>query len=250
MNDHEARRRLEEENAELKARLAKLEAAGATERKLSAVRNAGAPRLPLREWLLETLSDVGHPLYSQYVTALHVCHFDRPLAATRLGTLAADERKRIETGRAAGPMLTNGLVANTGTPIKRIWARSDWPLADRVVADTSGRVLFLKTALWVFEQATRADAKWANQAALEMLANQLARDVPIDTRALHRDFSAWSARVREELAGLEQRDLERREAAAEGLASALNERQLLLGAAGPFTVVPGTEEQSWKDANG
>jgi hypothetical protein len=111
-------------------------------------------------------------------------------------------------------------------------------------------VLFLKTAAWVFDEATRGDAKWANHAALELLANQLARDVPIDTRAERGDFAGWSARARSQLTNLEARDRERREAAAEVLSEALNERQLLFGAPGPLTIVPGTEEQAWKDSNG
>lgn len=248
MTDRE-RRRLEEENAKLRAELEAMKAKserGGEDDPLAAIKNVGAPRAPLREWLLDELTAAATPLYSQYVTALYACRFGRTLASTRLGTLAADERKRVEANRAPDVVLTTGLIADSGTPIKRIWARSDWPLADRIVADTSGRVIFLKTAAWVFDEAVTPGSRWANPEALEYLASQLARDVPIEQRA-SKDYRGWTARAREELAKIAESDRKQREAAAAVLSLSLNARQQLFGAAEPFIVVPGTDEQKWKD---
>ena len=101
MNDRE-RNRLERENAELKAEIdvpPNLPAPALDVSHVS-IRNAGAPRPPLREWVLDTLAEVRNPLYSQYLTALHFCRFNRSLAPARLGTLSADERKRVSSGRS------------------------------------------------------------------------------------------------------------------------------------------------------
>lgn len=245
------RRRLEEENAALRAELERLrgEKAPDVDRRLAAViRNAGAPRQPLREWVLEELAVAGVPLYSQYLTAVHICRFDKPLAPSRLGTLAADERKRVAGGRSPDVVLTVGLVADRGTAIKRIWGRSDWPLAERVIAENTGRVLFLRTAIWAFAEAEAGGERWANPAALKLLANQLARDLPVDLRTKRDDFSGWARRAREELNGIEAADRERRDLAAISLERNLNSFELMFGAAGPFTVLPGTKEQVWKDA--
>jgi hypothetical protein len=249
MHDRD-RESLEREIAALKAELERLRERGSAPAQadmFQAVRKVGAPRPPLRSWTLDTLRDVGHPLYSAYLTPLYFCTFNRTLAPARLGTLSADERKRFRVGHADEVILTNGLMADRGTPIKRIWGRSDWPLAHRVIADTSGRVLFLKTAMWVFNQAMGDGNEWENFAALKLMASQLARDLPVDIRTKPDDFEGWSARARTELAGLEGTDRERREAAAVRLGAVLKPVEVMFGAPGPLTVVPGTEEQAWKD---
>jgi hypothetical protein len=121
-------------------------------------------------------------------------------------------------------------------------------LVERIVAENSGRVLFLRTALWVFQQAAGAGKDWAQFPALKLLASQLARDLPIDVRKYPEDFTGWAERAQAELDGLQDQDMARRLKAAEHLAS-LTTMEKWFGANLPLTLLPGTEEQAWKESS-
>jgi hypothetical protein len=246
---------LETENARLRAEIARLkiladieEDAGTTARRVKTVRSVGAPRRALRDWTLDTLNRVGAPLFSQYLAVLHLCEFNRVLSPTRFGTLSVDERKRVESGHAPEIVLAHGLIEDGGTPVKRVWARSDWPFEVRVIAKNTSRVLFLKTALWVFEQAAGEGAGWAQFPGLKMFASQLARDVGADVRKKPDDFEMWYRLAEDELKAISAEDLEQRCVAAQRL-QFLNKVEKLFGANPPLTVLPGTKEQTWKGSN-
>ena len=102
-------------------------------------------------------------------------------------------------------MLTAGLVADRGTPIKRVWARSDWPLAERVYGRVD-RPLCSSRPPPGSSTKLRERGHPGRFAALKLLANQLARDLPVDIRTKRDDFWGWAERAGQELSGLDGPD--------------------------------------------
>src|SRR5262249_38097042 len=99
----------------------------------------------------------------------------RTIPATRFGTLSNDEAKSFESSRAKPVYLCHCLTNDLGQAVKRFWARSDWPVSDRIIGPMSGRLLFLQGAAWTIRLARAADRKELNAANPETL-NYLAAD--------------------------------------------------------------------------
>jgi hypothetical protein len=241
----EKRLRLERE------RLALLEQLTKIERELAGISSGrGRPRTDvapeprrtrsLREVVLDQLHATGSMVYSQTIAQVFRAKFDRDLPSTRFGTLSSDEQKGFDSGRAKAVFLCHGLTYDRGEAIKRLWARSDWPLENRIVAPTTGRVLFLRIAAWLNALAGTPPLAWARRELLEYLAADCARDLGFNIRKGDRHFANWHAAAEEELAKVEPEDLQRRLEAAGVLLSRLKPRELHFGASQGLVVLPGS----------
>ncbi len=189
---------------------------------------------PIREFVLDVLEDLGWPAYTREVSLYLAATVDRQIPPTRFGSLSADERKAFERGSATRPVwLCHGLTWNRGEGIKRLWARSDWPLAQRIVAPTTGRVQHLKITARLCDLALAAEQRREPEEQIErlrFLVADHARDVPgVAFKRGEFPLKAWRDVALDRLAELEPADAEARATAAEHLASRLSEPYLLFG---------------------
>jgi len=195
---------------------------------------------PARETVLDQLHATACMMYSQTLAQVFRAQFDRDLPSTRFGTLSSDEQKAFDAGRAKAVSLCHGLTYDRGEAIKRLWARSDWPLEKRVVAPTTGRVLFLRIAVWLNALAEAPPAAWARRDLLEYLAADCARDLGFNVRKGDRHFADWRAAAEDELTKVEPEDLQQRQEAAATLLARLKPRELYFGASEGLVVLPGS----------
>lgn len=198
------------------------------------------PRRSLREIVLDMLEDAGVMLHSRTLSQLVRARYDREIKSTRFGTLASDEEKAYRAGRPRSVFLCHGLTHDRGEPIKRLWARSDWDLEDRLVASGTGRVIFLRTAVWLIGLAEEGTTAWARPELLQYLAADAARDLGFAVRKGDRSFARWRKAAERELERLAPGDEEARREAAERLEGRLKSDQRLFGASEDLTVLPGT----------
>lgn len=218
-------KQLERELVNAKRELARHESA--------AVRPSGPaprPRTPLRDTVLDLLADVGVAAYSRELMLLLRARNGREVPASRFGPLASDEAATVEKGRPRPVYLCHGLTAERGEAIKRLWARSDWPLAERVVAPTSGRVQHLRMTISLCRLADEhervVDAEMMYQLAIGHVI-----DLPgMKVRRDDVDLAAWRLRAEDLLAELLPEDEERRMLAAGELERRLTPAELLFGA--------------------
>jgi hypothetical protein len=194
--------------------------------------------------VLDALDDIEWPAYSRELMHYVRARYGRHVNPTRFGTLASDEsaaydkrqRKAVTSGRSgARPepravWLCFALTYDRGEAIKRLWARSDWPLDRRIVAPTTGRVQHLKLTKRLCELALEAGDAAADPMAMKIIAADHARDVPgVDFRRGDFPLGAWRDSAEALLRDLEPRDQEARRRAAE-LLSHRAERHQLFGA--------------------
>jgi hypothetical protein len=243
----EKRQRLERERKDLQERLSKIErelAGIPAEKNRRRIDVAPSPALrhsrSLREVVLDQLHAIGSMVYSQTISQVFRAQFDRDLPSTRFGTLSSDEQKAFDAGRAKAVSLCHGVTYDRGEAIKRLWARSDWPLEKRIVAPTTGRVLFLKIAAWLNTLAETPPAAWARRDLLEYLAADCARDLGFNVRKGDRHFADWRAAAEDELTKAEPEDFQRRQEAAARLLARLRPRELHFGASEGLVVLPGS----------
>jgi hypothetical protein len=190
---------------------------------------------PLRLMVLDALDDLGWPTYSRELMLYLKARYGRNVTATRFGTLGSDEIKAFSNRtsaeesaaptdgvRRAGPRpvwLCFGLTHDRGEAIKRLWARSDWPLERRVVAPTSGRIQHLKLTRRLAELALETGDGAADTVAMKIIAADHARDLPgVKFRRGDFPLEAWRDTAARLLDELEARDLEVRVEAARGIA--------------------------------
>jgi hypothetical protein len=178
--------------------------------------DAGRRRaVPFRAAVLDALDDLGVLSYSRelllYINALS----GRGASATRFGALAKDEQAAFESRRPRSVYLCHGLTSDRGEAIKRLWARSDWPLEDRVVAPTTGRVQHLRVTIRLCEIAA-AEGGAADPTMLKIIAADHARDLPgLRIKRGEFDLQTWRAVATEQLTKHAPGDHQRRLEAAE-----------------------------------
>ena len=215
------------------------------------VRAEGVRRAPpLRNICLDMLADCGFMIYSQTIAQVCRAQLGREIPSTRFGTLSSDERQAYENRRPRPVHLGHGLTHERGEGMKRLWARSDWALEDRIVGPTTGRVLFLRFTEWINLRAEEADAGRSPAARPELLmylAADCARDLGFRVRKGDRDFVKWREAAREELLGKEEADRAQRREAAARLAANLDPLEQLFGAREPLTSLPGTVDD-WRSS--
>lgn len=243
---------LKNEEAELQRRLEELR------HRRSALENGEPPRAaptskstpPLRDQILDLLSEAKAPLNSLLLAGVMRPLYGRQVPSTRFGTLSNDESKSFESSRARPIYLCHCLTYDHGQPVKRYWARSDWPLAERIMGPMSGRVLFMRGALWAISLAQRAERGERAVVSIEILkyiAADQARDAGIAVKRGEFPYEAWLSAINESLQQHEEEDRSLREGAASALLQSLSERDQLFGSRKGFVSLPGSRP-SWRSA--
>jgi hypothetical protein len=134
---------------------------------------------PVRALVLDALEDLGWPAYTREIALYCQARYGRVLSPTRFGTLASDEVKSYVKGKRPQTVwLCFGLTSTRGEAIRRLWARSDWPLDRRIVAPTTGRIQHLRLTARLCEIAMEAEDTAADPGMLRIIAADHARDLP------------------------------------------------------------------------
>jgi hypothetical protein len=219
-------------------------------RRRTTLERAARPRRaerPLRDVALDLLAEAGAPLNSLLIASALSALYGREVPSTRFGTLSIDEQKSFAAGRVARPVyLCHCLNAADGVAVKRFWARSDWALHERIIGAMTGRVLFLKSAIWITKMAhDRGDAA---PERLKFLAADHARSAGLRVDRGSFQFVEWLTALEVQLQKHLPEDEEVRRAAAATLQGRLNDRDMLFGARGGLVSIPGTTRR-WKEGN-
>lgn len=241
--DHELDRILMREE-ELKRELEDLR------RQRTTLERAARPRRAersLRDLTLDLLAEACTPLNSLLIAGVLSALYSREVPSTRFGTLSIDEQKSFAAGRVTRPVyLCHCLNAADGVAVKRFWARSDWPLRERIIGPMTGRVLFLKSAVWIIKLAEdRGDAA---PERLKFLAADHARSAGLKVDRGCFQFVEWLTALEAQLQKHLPEDEEVRRTAAAALEPRLNDRDVLFGARGGLVSIPGTTRR-WKEGN-
>jgi hypothetical protein len=199
-------------------------------------RPAPVPDRPLRVQVLDILQELEVMSYSREVMAYAFARYDLVIPPSRFGSLSSDEQEAY--GRRDAPRSRNrtlwlcfGLRHDDGAPVRRLLARSDWPLEKRMWAPTTGRVQHLRMLARLCELALDdARIHFANADALTDLIQAYARDLPVKTLPGVHAFADWQERALALLSEheLEATDYELRQEAAERW-SGLGEKHQLFG---------------------
>jgi len=232
---------LRQEEKELERRLAEVRS------QLSAKHQAASgarfiERRPLRELILDTLGEARTPLNSLLIASVFKPLYERDVPATRFGTLSADEQRSFDSSRPRPVYLCHCLTHDRGQAMKRFWARSDWPLEDRIIGPMTGRVLFLKGAEWVIQLASAA-GEGADADRLRFVAADQARDAGCQVQRGNFPFRDWITHIQAQITRYSESDRAVRVQAGSELATRLGERALLFGAPGELTSIPGTSKR-------
>jgi len=228
---------LRQQELELERRLAEVRHELSTRHTPDPVKRS-AERRPLRELVLDALNDAGVPLNSLLIASVFRPLFGREVPATRFGTLSVDEQRSFDSSRPRPVYLCHCLTHDRGQAMKRFWARSDWPLEDRVIGPMSGRVLFLRGAIWVIRLASSA-GEGADERLLYVAADQ-ARDAGCAVKRGDFPYGEWITHIQAQIERYSDDDRAVRHEAAAELVARLGERELLFGAPGELTSIPGT----------
>jgi hypothetical protein len=243
-------KRLLDEEAELQLRLKAVQEKRAALQSRARSKTAPAPVRPLRDIVVEALAEAKTPLNSLLLASIIRPLQNREIPSTRFGTLSTDEIKSYESSRHRPVYLCHCITHDRGDAVKRFWARSDWPLVERVIGPMSGRILFLKGAAWAIGLA-RAVKEGKLVAAkpdvLNYVAADQARDVGIVVQRGEFPFDEWLKAIEVSIIRYAPEDREIRQAAALALSERLNERALLFGAPPGFVSLPGSHKD-WRSA--
>lgn len=174
-----------------------------------------APQRPVRERLLDALLEIGCMAHSRQLALYVECLHGHRLASTRFSSISRDEERAARRGYTRALWLCHALVFDRGSPMRGLWARSDWPLHERIMAPLSGRVLHLRLTAGLARLAIEHEADAADALGLKHLAANAAGGM--GTAVAHGEFhlGAWRDTALAQLARVEGEDLAaRREAAA------------------------------------
>jgi hypothetical protein len=241
--------RLKVEEADLERRLNDVRDRRAELEKRSRPRGGKGGR-PLRDITLDMLQEAQCPLNSLLLASVIRPLHGRFIPSTRFGTLSNDEANSFDSSRARPVYLCHCLTHDQGQAVKRFWARSDWPLAKRVVGPMTGRVLFLKGAAWTINLARLVDESQlvaANPETLKYVAADQARDAGLSVKRGEFPFETWLTTIAKAIDQHDAEDCAVREAAAAELGRRMPERDQLFGSRAGFVSLPGSTE-SWRSA--
>jgi hypothetical protein len=188
-----------------------------------------SPRSTLRAKVLDALDDIGWATYTRQLGPYLEARHGERVAPSRFGVLAADEQAAFRNGRPRPVYIGFALTWDRGEPIKRLLTRSDWPLEQRIVAPTTGRVQHLRVLARLCEIADELGPRAADPDRLRFLIADHARDLPgvkVDRGRV--ELKRWRDLALEELQRFEERDGANRRQAAERLAGR-SEWALLFG---------------------
>lgn len=205
---------------------------------------------PLRDIVLDTLADANFPLNSLLLASIMRPMYGRNISSSRFGTLSNDEIKSFDSKRPRLVYLCHCLAYDNGQAVKRFWARSDWPLAARIMGPMSARVLFLQGAAWIISLAQAVETETRSADNLEILkyvAADQARDAGLPVKRGEFPYKDWLEAIAAALARHEDADRLTREESAAVLATKSNERELLFGTSQGLVSLPGSNA-NWRSA--
>jgi hypothetical protein len=184
---------------------------------------------PVRGIVLDVLDDLAVPTYTRELMHYVRAGYGIGIPADRFGSLRHKEREAYDAARGRTVFIGSALTVR-GESIKRLLIRSDWNLADRVVAPTTGRRQFLRITKRLIEIAlTRHDAI-ADWDAFRILVGDHVRDIPgIVFRRDDWKPEAWHEVVESVLLEIEERDAQARAQVALRLQNTMSERDLIFG---------------------
>lgn len=171
----------------------------------------GITRRPLksaREQVLSALQEVGLPMLSRDVQHYLRARYGVGIDATRFGSLRKAEMEAFDRGSQRSVWLGYGLT-ESGEAVKRLLARSDFTLQERVVGPFSGRRLFFATTARFCEIALHEWDRIEDFEAFSIFVADHARDLP-GLKHFQKGqfpFAEWLEKAYEALAGIAERDL-------------------------------------------
>jgi hypothetical protein len=239
--------RLKSEEADLERRLLEVRRRRADLER----RSRGRPedgRRSLREITLDMLQESGCPLNSLLLASVIRPVHGRNIPSTRFGTLSDDEVRSYDSSRPRPVYLCHCLTHDQGQAVKRFWARSDWPLTERIMGPMTGRILFLKGAVWTINLARLVEDGLlvaADSDTLKYVAADQARDAGLSVKRGEFPYEGWLATIKGALDRHLAEDRVVREVASKALVARLSDRELLFGSRAGFVSLPGSS-QSWR----
>jgi hypothetical protein len=186
---------------------------------------------PFRQTLLEALADLGYPTDSRTLRAFIAARYGIAIPTRQFGTLAVQERAIFSRGGiTARPVwLGSGLTLAGFRPVKRIWGRSDWPDAWRIITPHSDRIQQLHVIEALCRLAERAETEAQDAGALRAMALRDAKNLPgLRVDELEPDFAQYAHLAHFLLRKLEPEERHVQEEAAVALAP-LPDRVRLFG---------------------
>ena len=244
---------LDREEADLQRRLEEVRERRAHLGKSTSAKPPGGGKAgpALRDQLLHLLDEAKAPLNSLLLASVMRPLLGRQVMSTRFGTLSNDEVKSYESSRARPVYLCHCLTYDHAQPVKRFWARSDWPLAERVMGPMTGRVLFLRGAAWAIASAQRAEGDpsvAADVDKLKYVAADQARDAGLTVKRGEFPYVEWLRDIDALLQRHLPEDLALRKDVAPGLAERLSEHEQLFGSSKGLVSLPGSRA-TWRSAS-
>ena len=173
----------------------------------SARAQSGSVR-PLRDVVIDALQEIGFMTYGQQLSMYIRARFGREVPSTRFGTLSVDEEKAFRRGSSRPVWLCHGLTHDRGEAVKRLWARSDWGIADRIVTPLFGRAQYLRATARFATLAMDADGFAAEPDLLRFIAADHARDLGVLVRRGEFAFQEWGAAAEKELSTIASKERE------------------------------------------
>lgn len=191
-----------------------------------------ASRRPLksaREQVLAVLDEVGLPMLSRDIHHYTRARYGVNIDATRFSSLRKAEMDAYDRLSQRHVWMAYGLT-DKGEAVKRLLARSDFPLQDRVIGPFSGRRLFFATTARLCEIALQERDRIEDFKAFSIFVADHARDLPGVTNFQKNNFpfEDWLEKANDALAGVSERDLGDRQHIAMRL-TVLTEKDRLFG---------------------
>jgi hypothetical protein len=184
---------------------------------------------PAREVVLTILDEVGLPMLSRDIQAYARAKYGISIDPTRFGSLRRTEMEAYDRRSQRSVWLAYGLT-DRGEAVKRLLARSDKPIQDRVVGPFSGRRLFYETTERLCEMALTERARIMDFDAFRIFVADHARDLPgvKNFQKGEFPFNDWLALAKNAVLEVAERDLQDRRHIAMRL-TMLGEKQRLFG---------------------
>jgi len=207
---------------------------------------------PLRDITLDLLQDAKCPLNSLLLASVIRSLYGRVIPSTRFGTMSNDEANSFDSSRSRPVYLCHCLTFDQGHAVKRYWARSDWPLAERIMGPMSSRILFLRAAAWTIEVAHRVEEgklSADNLETLKYVAADQARDAGLLVSRGEFPYAGWLSDIADAIDRHAAEDRALREATATELMTRLSLREQLYGSREGLVSLPGTRT-TWRSAIG
>ena len=176
---------------------------GQLRRTASAGMRPARTRLPVREILLETLTDFRWPQNAGFLEEYLLASRQLQVDSRAFAPLRRDERKAWDRAPGAREAYIAPALKPDGSANPRWITRSDWPLERRIVATTRTERLFDLYKIYVLvgrpgsAEASYRGPRTPVDALLQKYAQDILDTEPPPASAPDNEFRTWRAQVRE-----------------------------------------------------